>query len=1329
MPVPAILKKYWPNGRPESWNKFFPNCPPEHEFFEDCVPGEVPPKLLALYPDGLPEELDIFKDGMPDDFKQFMAEATKEHLAALEKQRGSVPEILKKYWPNGRPEAWKKLFPNGPPPLEYFEDAVPGEIPPKIKALFPNGAPPELNIFKNGMPEDFKQFLSDHTKILIAKAKVRKYYSGPPAILKKYWPNGRPEAWNKIFPNCPPPIGFFEGATPGEFPPKLVALFPNGLPPELDIFKNGIPADFKRFLVDYIQEKLSLLEFKKKVNGMPDAVKKIWPNGRPESWCKIFPGGPPPLELFEGATPGQVPPRMKEIFPYGFPSDLDIFKNGVPDDLKELMADITRQNLARLEVRKSREFPAILKKYWPNGRPASWDKYFPNSPPQHEFFEDCVPGEFPPKIMALYPNGLPADLDVFKNGVPDDFKQFMAEATKKHMEALKKQRGMGPVPAILKKYWPNGRPEAWKKLFPNGPPPIEYFEDAVPGSIPPKIKALFPNGAPPELSIFKNGMPEDFKQFLSDQTKILIAAAKLKKMRQGPPAIIKKYWPNGRPEAWNKLFPNGPPSPHFFEGATPGQLPPKIKALFPNGAPPELNIFKNGMPEDFKQFLSESVRENLAILEARKKMHGVPAVVRKYWPNGRPESWCRLFPNGPPPLELFEGATPGELPPKMKELFPYGVPSDLDVFKNGVPEDFKQFMAQATKQNLARLEAKKRSQHIPAILKKYWPNGRPASWAKYFPNSPPQHEFFEDCVPGEFPPKIMALYPNGLPADLDVFKNGVPDDFKQFMAEATKKHMEALKKQRGMGPVPAILKKYWPNGRPEAWKKLFPNGPPPIEYFEDAVPGSIPPKIKALFPNGAPPELNIFKNGMPEDFKEFLSDHTKVLIAKAKLRKMLGGPPAILKKYWPNGRPEAWNKIFPNCPPGIEFYEGATPGEFPPKIKALFPNGLPAELDIFKNGMPEDFKQFLYDDVKEKIAILEDRKRASGVPAVIKKYWPNGRPESWCRLFPNGPPPLELFEGATPGKLPPKMKELFPYGVPKDLDVFKNGVPEDIKEFMTQRIRRSTARLHAKKLRGPPAILKKYWPNGRPESWDKIFPNCPPAAEYFENAVPGQIPPKILALFPNGRLPDDLDIFKNGMPDDFKEFLEEETKLKIAELNAKKLRKGPPAVIKKYWPNGRPEVWNRLFPNGPPPLEYFEDAIPGEVPPRIKALFPNGAPKELVPFEGKVPDDLKQFMIKITKEKLAALEARKKFNGPPDLVKKYWPNGRPEAWEKLFPNGPPPPQLFEDAVPGEVPPKIKALFPYGTPKGLNIFEHGVPEDFKQYLVENMKQRKSANAGM
>jgi len=87
MPVPAILKKYWPNGRPESWNKFFPNCPPEHEFFEDCVPGEVPPKLLALYPDGLPEELDIFKDGMPDDFKQFMAEATKEHLAALEKQR------------------------------------------------------------------------------------------------------------------------------------------------------------------------------------------------------------------------------------------------------------------------------------------------------------------------------------------------------------------------------------------------------------------------------------------------------------------------------------------------------------------------------------------------------------------------------------------------------------------------------------------------------------------------------------------------------------------------------------------------------------------------------------------------------------------------------------------------------------------------------------------------------------------------------------------------------------------------------------------------------------------------------------------------------------------------------------------------------------------------------------------------------------------------------------------------------------------------------------------------------------------------------------------
>jgi len=85
---------------------------------------------------------------------------------------------------------------------------------------------------------------------------------------------------------------------------------------------------------------------------MPAAVKKIWPNGRPESWCKIFPGGPPPLELFEGATPGQVPPRMKEIFPYGFPSDLDIFKNGVPDDLKELMADITRQNLARLEVRK-----------------------------------------------------------------------------------------------------------------------------------------------------------------------------------------------------------------------------------------------------------------------------------------------------------------------------------------------------------------------------------------------------------------------------------------------------------------------------------------------------------------------------------------------------------------------------------------------------------------------------------------------------------------------------------------------------------------------------------------------------------------------------------------------------------------------------------------------------------------------------------------------------------------------------------------------------------------------------------------------------------------
>jgi len=973
--------------------------------------------------------------------------------------------------------------------------------------------------------------------------------------------------------------------------------------------------------------------------------------------------------------------------------------------------------------------PAILKKYWPNGRPESWNKYFPNCPPEHEFFEDCVPGEFPPKLLALYPDGLPAELDIFKDGVPEDFKQFMAEATKQHMDALNKQRNRGPVPAIIKKYWPNGRPEAWNKLFPNGPPPLEYFEDAVPGEIPPKIKALFPNGAPPELDPFQGNVPDDFKEFLVEHMKVLIAKAKLRKYVSGPPAIFKKYWPNGRPESWKKVFPNGPPPTEFFEGATPGEYPPKIKALFPNGIPADLDIFKNGMPEDFKQFLTENIKANLAILEARKKTHGAPAIVRKYWPSGRPESWRRIFPTGAPPLELFEGATPDSLPPRMKELFPYGVPKDLDIFKNGLPADFKQFMAQAIRQNLARLDARKRSENIPPILKKYWPNGRPASWTKFFPNGPPEHEFFEDCVPGEFPPKLLALYPKGIPADLDVFKNGIPEDFKQFMAEATKKHMEALKKQRGMGPVPDIIKKYWPNGRPEAWNKLFPNGPPPLEYFEDAVPGEIPPKIKALFPNGAPPELDPFQGNVPDDFKEFLVEHMKVLIAKAKLRKYVSGPPAIFKKYWPNGRPESWKKVFPNGPPPLEFFEGATPGEYPPKFKALFPNGIPADLDIFKNGMPEDFKQFLYDNVRDNIIALEARKRMHGVPAMVKKYWPNGRPESWRRIFPTGAPPLELFEGATPDKLPPRMKELFPYGVPKDLDVFKNGVPDDFKQFMAQAIKQNVARLQSRKLRGPPAILKKYWPNGRPESWDKAFPNCAPAAELFENAKPGEIPPKILALFPGGRLPADLDIFKNGMPDDFKEFLEELTKLKIAELNAKKMQKGAPAVIKKYWPNGRPEVWKRLFPNGPPPLEFFEDAVPGEIPPRIKALFPDGAPPELHPFEGNIPDDLKQFMIKRTKEKLAALDARKRSSGAPPLVKKYWPEGRPEAWEKLFPDGPPPPQFFEDAVPGEVPPKIKALFPYGTPKGLDVFDHGIPEDFKQYLVENMKQRKSANAGM
>ncbi|OUM65168.1 hypothetical protein PIROE2DRAFT_67244, partial [Piromyces sp. E2] len=83
--------------------------------------------------------------------------------------------------------------------------------------------------------------------------------------------------------------------------------------------------------------------------------------------------------------------------------------------------------------------------------------------------------------------------------------------------------------------------------------------------------------------------------------------------------------------------------------------------------------------------------------------------------------------------------------------------------------------------------------------------------------------------------------------------------------------------------VPAIVKKYFPNGRPESWKKLFPDGPPPPELFEGAEPGKIPPKIKALFPNGEiPDDLKVFKDGIPEDFQQFLMERQKEILAKAK---------------------------------------------------------------------------------------------------------------------------------------------------------------------------------------------------------------------------------------------------------------------------------------------------------------------------------------------------------------------------------------------------------------------------------------------------------------
>ncbi|KAG4093150.1 hypothetical protein H8356DRAFT_1699791 [Neocallimastix lanati (nom. inval.)] len=75
------------------------------------------------------------------------------------------PEILKKYFPNGRPEVWKKLFPDGPPPLELFEGAERGKIPPKFLALFPDGIPPELDLYEDGkLPDDLSDFIMEKAK-------------------------------------------------------------------------------------------------------------------------------------------------------------------------------------------------------------------------------------------------------------------------------------------------------------------------------------------------------------------------------------------------------------------------------------------------------------------------------------------------------------------------------------------------------------------------------------------------------------------------------------------------------------------------------------------------------------------------------------------------------------------------------------------------------------------------------------------------------------------------------------------------------------------------------------------------------------------------------------------------------------------------------------------------------------------------------------------------------------------------------------------------------------------------------------------------------------
>lgn len=70
-------------------------------------------------------------------------------------------------------------------------------------------------------------------------------------------------------------------------------------------------------------------------DGVPPTIEKYFPNGIPQCWREKFPEGTP-LSIFKGLKGQEINDKIKEIFGGELPEEFLQFKDGIPEDLKEL---------------------------------------------------------------------------------------------------------------------------------------------------------------------------------------------------------------------------------------------------------------------------------------------------------------------------------------------------------------------------------------------------------------------------------------------------------------------------------------------------------------------------------------------------------------------------------------------------------------------------------------------------------------------------------------------------------------------------------------------------------------------------------------------------------------------------------------------------------------------------------------------------------------------------------------------------------------------------------------------------------------------------------